>query len=54
MREFLNMGGYGAYVWSAYGIALLVLLYNLLAPAISGRRQRRRLRKRLHIGVPEL
>lgn len=48
------MGGYGAYVWSAYGIALLVLLYNLLAPAIVSRRQKRRLRKRLHIGVPDL
>ncbi len=26
MDEFLAMGGYGAYVWSAYGITLLSLL----------------------------
>ncbi len=25
MREFLSMGGYGAYVWSAYGFTALVL-----------------------------
>lgn len=23
--EFLRMGGHGAYVWSAYGLSLLVL-----------------------------
>jgi heme exporter protein D len=26
MSEFLNMGGYGGYVWPAYGIAALVLI----------------------------
>jgi heme exporter protein D len=26
VNEFLAMGGYGAYVWSAYGITLLALL----------------------------
>ena len=26
MSEFLAMGGYAAYVWSAFGFALLVLL----------------------------
>lgn len=26
MNEFLQMGGYGVYVWSAYGVAGLVLL----------------------------
>ncbi len=26
VNEFLAMGGYGAYVWSAYGITLLSLL----------------------------
>lgn len=28
VAEFLAMGGYGAYVWSAYGLALLVLILN--------------------------
>lgn len=29
MMEFLRMGGYGAYVWSAYGITLIVLIFNI-------------------------
>ena len=28
MNEFLQMGGDGAYVWSAYGITLVVLILN--------------------------
>ncbi len=28
MSEFLAMGGHGAYVWSAYGITLIVLAVN--------------------------
>ncbi|ANC92610.1 heme exporter protein CcmD [Azospirillum humicireducens] len=31
MNDFLNMGGYAAYVWPAYGIATLVLLGLLVA-----------------------
>ncbi|HJR69680.1 MAG TPA: heme exporter protein CcmD [Gammaproteobacteria bacterium] len=29
MIEFLRMGGDGAYVWSAYGITLAVLVVNI-------------------------
>jgi heme exporter protein CcmD len=29
MNEFLRMGGDGAYVWSAYGVTLAVLLLNI-------------------------
>jgi heme exporter protein CcmD len=28
MTEFFSMGGDGAYVWSAYGITLVVLVLN--------------------------
>jgi heme exporter protein D len=28
MSEFFSMGGHGAYVWSAYGITLAVLVIN--------------------------
>lgn len=31
MSEFLLMGGYAAYVWSAYGITLIVLVANIWA-----------------------
>ena len=37
MGEFLNMGGYGNYVWSAYGIALVVLVSNVVVPRRSER-----------------
>jgi len=32
--EFLAMGGYGFYVWMSYGIAFVVLLLNVVWPAI--------------------
>lgn len=38
MSEFLAMGGYGAYVWSAYAIAL-VLLAGLFAHSRRAARQ---------------
>jgi heme exporter protein D len=31
VNQFLEMGGYAAYVWSAYGITLLVVLLNVWA-----------------------
>jgi len=30
--EFLSMDGYAWYVWSAYGISLVVLLLGVLIP----------------------
>ncbi|WP_295939547.1 heme exporter protein CcmD [uncultured Xanthomonas sp.] len=38
MSGFWAMGGYAVYVWSAYALALLVLLLDSLLPR---RRQRR-------------
>jgi heme exporter protein D len=32
LNEFLHMGGYGFYVWTSYGISLLVLMLNIIAP----------------------
>jgi heme exporter protein D len=31
MSEFLNMGGYGFYVWGAYGVAALAIVAELAA-----------------------
>ena len=42
-NEFLTMGGYAAYVWPAYGIALVVLVGNAVLPA-----------RRLRRGLAEL
>ncbi|WP_339465215.1 MULTISPECIES: heme exporter protein CcmD [unclassified Pseudomonas] len=30
--DFLAMGHHGLYVWSAYGICLAVLIYNVVKP----------------------
>mgnify|MGYP000408589520 CR=1 FL=1 len=32
MSEFLNMGGYAIFVWSSYGITVLVMIMNVLLP----------------------
>ena len=32
MSDFLHMGGYAFYVWSAYGITLMVLIGNIIVP----------------------
>lgn len=32
MHDFWAMGGYGAYVWSSYGLTMVVLFANVLAP----------------------
>ena len=37
--EFFHMGGYAFYVWTSYGLTLIVLLANVLSPL----RQRRRI-----------
>lgn len=43
LREFLHMGGYALYVWSAYALGLVVLLWNVIAPL----RRERQLRQTL-------
>ena len=32
MSDFLHMGGYAFYVWSAYGITLVVLVGYIILP----------------------
>ncbi|MDP3845971.1 MAG: heme exporter protein CcmD [Pseudomonas sp.] len=47
--DFAAMGNHGVYVWSAYGISLLVLAFNVGVPLLAKRRylqeQARRLRR---------
>lgn len=40
-HEFITMGGYAVYVWSSYGIVLVVMLANAILPS---RKQRRLLK----------
>jgi heme exporter protein D len=32
IQEFFNMGGYAFYVWSSYGLSLIVLFLNVILP----------------------
>ena len=34
LHEFLDMGGHGLYVWSAYAITWIVLGYNIVRPIL--------------------
>ncbi|MBM4207300.1 MAG: heme exporter protein CcmD [Gammaproteobacteria bacterium] len=33
-QEFFAMGGYGFYVWTAYGITFIVLVANVVVPIV--------------------
>jgi heme exporter protein CcmD len=45
MTQFLQMGGYGLYVWPAYGLSFLVMLTLLLGGARALRRRRLELQR---------
>ena len=47
MSEFFTMGGYAAYVWTAYAVFALTLLADALAPLLRRRRALRELRGQL-------
>ena len=47
MSEFFGMGGYGAYVWSAYAVFAIVLLADALIPLWQRRNALRELAARL-------
>jgi len=49
ISEYFAMGGHGSYVWSAYGITLLVLLLSGWA---ASQRHRRALREARRAGGP--
>ena len=40
MKEFLAMGGHGAFVWSAYFITLAVIVWNIVSARLLLRRAR--------------
>jgi heme exporter protein D len=47
--EFIAMGNHGLYVWTAYGVSLVVLILNVALPIMARRRylqdEARRLRR---------
>jgi heme exporter protein D len=38
MQEFFAMGGYAFYVWTSYGLTLIVLLANIIIPVSQRKR----------------
>jgi heme exporter protein D len=48
IREFLHMGGYAAYVWSAYGLCTVILILNVVQPLYRYRKTIRNLANREH------
>jgi len=47
LSSFFAMGGYALYVWPAYGVFVIVLLMDWLAPHFRRRRVLRELRSRM-------
>ena len=47
LHAFISMGGHGEFVWSAYGIALVVTVYNFVHPMIQKKRNLEQLKKQL-------
>ena len=38
MADFLAMGGYGAYIWTAYAVFIIVLAIDAITPRLHRRR----------------
>ena len=47
MTEFLHMGGYAFYVWTAFGTFAVVMLWCFFAPMAQRRNLERELKERL-------
>lgn len=47
LLQFLNMGGFAFYVWSAYGVVMVILLLNFLLPWHSKKKYLRQLANRV-------
>ncbi len=47
MSEFFHMGGYALYVWTSYGLALVILVANLVWPLRRRKKQLALIKRRL-------
>ena len=47
LAEFMHMGGYGSYVWSAYGITFVAMVLAIVIPLRQHKSLRHRLTKQL-------
>ncbi|MEH6649228.1 MAG: heme exporter protein CcmD [Motiliproteus sp.] len=47
LADFIAMGGHGLYVWLAYSIALVIVVFNIASPILRKRQFMANYRKRL-------
>ena len=47
MKEFFAMGGYAFYVWTSYGLAFVVLAFNIIQPLLQKRRALKRIARQV-------
>lgn len=47
LQEFIAMGGHGPFVWTSYGVAALVIFYNIVQPIIRRKDVLKRLNRNL-------
>jgi len=47
LHSFLNMGGYAAYVWPAYGLAAVILFGNAFATKFKHRNAKQQVQRKI-------
>ncbi len=47
IKEFFAMGGYAFYVWTSYGLAFVVLAFNIIQPLLQKRRVLKRIARQV-------
>lgn len=53
MNDFLAMGGYGGYVWTSYGLAAVVLIWNIRSALMAHQDARRRAERALSMAASD-
>ena len=51
LSEFIEMGGYGKYVWSCYGISFVALALNIILPKMKEKKTLLELKNKLNSEV---
>lgn len=47
LSAFIDMGGHGEFVWSAYGISLAIILFNFIRPIVLKKRNVAKVKQQL-------
>ena len=49
LSEFFNMGGYAAFVWPSYGLAVIVLVLNWWLPYSQHKQNLKKLKRQFNL-----